>query len=167
MVRTKEYMLNTCKKLDFYVSSNLKKEEMARRIAREILDNPLAVLCSLSKSDLQLVDEFVKVGSNQYITKKMCKTQYKLQKYSLILTYEDFEAGEWKMLMPDSVRESLAVSLPAIPINSRKNRGSTEIQGFADAGVFEFTVKTTIFMPFEKMKYQGMRLKRKLTFVKK
>ena len=77
MVRTKEYMLDTCKKL-------------------------------------QLVDEFVKAGPNQYITKKMRKTYYKLQKYSLILTYKDFETGEWKMLMPDSVRESLAVSLPAI-----------------------------------------------------
>ena len=82
MVRTKEYMLDTCKKLDLYVSPNLKKEETARRIAQEILDNPLAVLCSL----MQLVDEFVKAGPNQYITKKMRKTQYKLQKYSLILT---------------------------------------------------------------------------------
>ena len=98
MVRTKEYMLDTCKKLDLYVSPNLKKEETARRIAQEILDNSLAVLCSLSKSELQLVDEFVKAGPNQYITKKMRKTQY----------------SEWKMLMPDSVRESLAVSLPAI-----------------------------------------------------
>lgn len=73
MVRTKEYMLDTCKKLDLYVSPNLKKEEMARRVAQEILDNPLAVLCSLSKSELQLADEFVKAGSNQYITKKMAR----------------------------------------------------------------------------------------------
>lgn len=64
MVRTKEYMLDTCKKLDLYVSPNLKKEETARRFAREILDNPIAVLCSLSKSELQLVDEFVKAGPN-------------------------------------------------------------------------------------------------------
>lgn len=68
----------------------------------------------MSKSELQLVDEFVKAGPNQYITKKMRKTYYKLQKYSLILTYEDLEVGEWKMLMPDIVRESLVVSLPAI-----------------------------------------------------
>lgn len=114
MVRTKKYMLDTCKKLDLYVSPNLKKEETAWRIAQEILNNPLAVLCSLSKSELQLVDEFVKAGPNQYIAKKMRKTYYKLQKYSLILTYKDFEAGEWKMLMPNSVRESRSVSLPAI-----------------------------------------------------
>ena len=44
----------------------------------------------------------------------MRKTYYKLQQYSLILTYEDFDAGEWKMLMPDCVRESLSSSLPAI-----------------------------------------------------
>lgn len=80
MVRTKEYMLDTCKKLDLYVSPNLKKEETARRIAQEILDNPLSVLCSLSKSEQQLVDEFVKAGPNQCVTRKMRKTQYKLQK---------------------------------------------------------------------------------------
>ena len=62
MVCTKENMLDTCKKLGLYVSPNLRKEETARRIAQEILDNPLAVLCSLSKSELQLVDEFVKAG---------------------------------------------------------------------------------------------------------
>lgn len=35
-------------------------------------------------------------------------------KYSLILTYEDYEAGEWKMLMLDCVRDLLSTSLPAI-----------------------------------------------------
>ena len=114
MVRTKEYMLDTSKKLDLYVSPNLKKEETARRIAQEILGNPLAVLCSLCKSELQLLDEFVRAGPNQYVTKKMRKTPYKLQKYSLILTYEDFAANEWKMLMPDCVRESLVTTLPAV-----------------------------------------------------
>ena len=114
MVCTKENMLDTCKKLGLYVSPNLRKEETARRIAQEVLDNPLAVLCSLSKSELQLVDEFVKAGPNQYLTKKMRKTQYKLQKYALILTFEDFAANEWKMLMPDCVRESLSNSLPTI-----------------------------------------------------
>ena len=48
------------------------------------------------------------------LLKKMRKTPYKLQKYLLILTYEDFAANEWKMLMPDCVRESLATSLPAV-----------------------------------------------------
>ena len=44
----------------------------------------------------------------------MRKTLYKLQKYDLVLMYEDVEANEWKMLMPDCVRESLATSLPAV-----------------------------------------------------
>ncbi len=83
-------------------------------MADEILENPLAVLCSLSKNELQLVDEFVKAEPNKYIMRKMRKTDYKLQKYALILTYEDYEANEWKMLMPDCVRESLSTSLPAI-----------------------------------------------------
>ena len=114
MVRTKEYMLDICKKLDLYVSPNVKKEETARRLAEEILDNPLAVLCSLSKTELQLVKEFVDADPNQYITRKMRQTFYKLQKFHLVLTYEDEEAGIWKMLMPDCVRESLATSLPAV-----------------------------------------------------
>lgn len=98
MVLTKEAMIETSKKLDLYVSPNLKKDKTARRLADEILENPQAVLCSLSKTELQLVDEFVKAGPNKYITRKMRKNCCKLQKYSLIFTYEDFEAGEWKML---------------------------------------------------------------------
>ena len=113
-VRTKEQMLDTCKKLDLYVSPNIRKDEMARRLAAEILDYPLAVLCSLGKNELQLVQESVQAGPNQYIVRKMRKTPYKLQKFSLILTYEDFDKMEWHMLMPDCVRESLQPSLPAL-----------------------------------------------------
>lgn len=113
-VRTKEQMLDTCKKLDLYVSPNIRKDEMAHRLAAEILDYPLAVLCSLGKNELQLVQEFVQAGPNQYIVRKMRKTPYKLQKFSLILTYEDFDKMEWHMLMPDCVRESLQPSLPAL-----------------------------------------------------
>lgn len=98
MVLTKETMMETSRKLDLYVSPNLKKDKTARGLADKILENPLAVLCSLSKTELQLVNEFVKAGQNKYITRKMRKTYYKLQKFSLILTYEDYEAGEWKML---------------------------------------------------------------------
>ena len=114
MVTTKAKLLEISRKLDLYVSPNLKKEVTAQRLVEEILDNPLAVLCSLCKSELQLVHEFVQAGPNQYITRKMRKTLYKLQKYDLVLTYEDFAANEWKMLMPDCVRESLATSLPAV-----------------------------------------------------
>ena len=38
----------------------------------------------------------------------MRKTYYKLQQYGLVLTYKDMENEQWHMLMPDSVRESLA-----------------------------------------------------------
>ena len=70
MVQTKEEMIETSRKLDLYVSPNLKKDKTARRLADEILENPLAVLCSLSKTELQLVDEFVKAGQNKYITRR-------------------------------------------------------------------------------------------------
>lgn len=109
-VKTKADMMGICKKLDLYVSPNLKKEETARRLAREILNNPISVLETLCKSELQLLDEFVKAGSNAYIVRKMRKTEYKLQKYGLVLTYEDINNFLWHMLMPNSVRESLQES---------------------------------------------------------
>ena len=105
-VKTKADMLKICKKLDLYVSPNLKKDETAR--AHEILHNPLQFLEQLCKTELQLLDKIEKAGSNQYIVVKQRKTLYKLQKFCLVLTYEDHEKGEWHLLMPDCVRESLA-----------------------------------------------------------
>ena len=43
-VMTKVEMLKICDKLELYVSPNLKKDETARRVAHEILDNPCDVL---------------------------------------------------------------------------------------------------------------------------
>ena len=57
---TKVNMLKACDKLDLYVSPNLKKDETARRIAQEMLDNPIEILSRLNKQELQIVDEFVK-----------------------------------------------------------------------------------------------------------
>ena len=105
---TKVEMLKICDKLELYVSPNLKKDETARRVAREILDNPDDVLHVLNKQELQIIDEFVKAGANHYVVRKMRKTFYKLQQYGLVLTYKDMEHNEWHMLMPDTVRESLA-----------------------------------------------------------
>lgn len=112
VVMTKAEMLSICKKLDLYVSPNVKKSETARRLAEEMLDQPLAILCALCKNELQLAKDFVDAGPNAYLTRKMRKTFYKLQKYGLVLTYEDWEKHEWRMLMPDCVRESLSVNLP-------------------------------------------------------
>ncbi len=106
-VMTKVEMLKICDKLELYVSPNQKKEETARRVAREILDSPEDVLHVLNKQELQLVDEFVKAGANHYAVRKARKTPYKLQQYGLVLTYKDTASEEWHMLMPDEVRESL------------------------------------------------------------
>ena len=61
---TKVNMLKACDKLDLYVSPNLKKDETARRIAQEMLDNPIEILSRLNKQELQIVDEFVKGDAN-------------------------------------------------------------------------------------------------------
>lgn len=105
---TKVQMIDISKKLDLYVSTNLKKEESARRLAAAMLDKPLNILHQLCKNELQLLDEIVKAGSNQYVIRKIRKTPYKLQKYSLVLTYEDFVNEQWHFLMPDAVRTMLA-----------------------------------------------------------
>ena len=97
---TKVNMLKACDKLDLYVSPNLKKDETARRIAQEMLDNPIEILSRLNKQELLIVDEFVKGNANTYVVRKMRKTQYKLQKLFLVATYEDKESQEWHMLMP-------------------------------------------------------------------
>ena len=112
-VMTKAEMLGICKKLDLYVSPNLKKDETARRLAVEILCNPINVLSQLCKAELQLLDKIIKAGANQYVIVKQRKTLYKLQKFGLVLTYEDFDKDEWHLLMPDSVRQALATSYPA------------------------------------------------------
>ena len=79
-VKTKADMLKICKTFDLYVSPNLKKDETARRLANELLNNPEAILYSLCKAELQLLDEFVRSGEDAYITRKARKTEYKLQK---------------------------------------------------------------------------------------
>lgn len=112
-VKTKADILKICDKLDLYVSPNLKKDETARRAALEILHHSIRVLSQLCKSELQLLDKFVKAGANQYIVVKQRKTLYKLQKFAMVLTYEDNERNEWHLLMPDCVRESLAASYHA------------------------------------------------------
>lgn len=106
-VKTKADMLSICKKLDLYVSPNLKKEETARRLANEMLEYPMNVLAQFCKAELQLLDKLIKAGANEYVVVKMRKSPYKLQKFGLVLTYEDFVKEQWHILMPDCVRESL------------------------------------------------------------
>ena len=47
---TKVNMLKVCKKFDLYVSPNLRKDETSRRIALEVMDNPIEILSRLSKT---------------------------------------------------------------------------------------------------------------------
>lgn len=103
-------MLKICKKLDLYVSPNLRKDETARRLAEEMLNYPEAILCALSKTELQLLDEIVKAGASADVPRKKRKMPYMLQKLGLVITYD--KEDDWQMLMPDKVRESLADLLP-------------------------------------------------------
>ena len=76
-----------------------------------ILCDPILVLEDLAKDELKMVKEFVDAGPNQYIIRKMRKTQYNLQKYALVVTYEDYKEDKWYMLMPDEVREAFAIHI--------------------------------------------------------
>ena len=80
---TKVKMLKVCKKFDLYVSPNLRKDETSRRIALEVMDNPIEILSRLSKTELQILDEFVRGGDDTYVVRKQRKTPYILQKYLL------------------------------------------------------------------------------------
>lgn len=84
---TKVKMLKICKKFDLYVSPNLRKDETSRRIAMEVMDNPIEILSRLSKTELQILDEFVRGGDDTYVVRKQRKTPYILQKYFLVVTY--------------------------------------------------------------------------------
>ena len=105
---TKENMLKACKKFDIYVSPNLRKDETARRIAAELIANPIEILSRLSKTELQILDEFVTGNDTTYVVRKQRKTPYILQKYYLTLTYCDEENDEWHMLMPSDICQALS-----------------------------------------------------------
>ena len=118
-----------------YVSPNLNKEETARRVAEGILSAPVNIMCSLCKAEHQLLEVFVTASANAYVVRKIRKTLYKLQKFGLVLTYEDDAKGEWHMLMPDSVRDSLADFVPQFMnyINADAD-GIASLFGWGDAG---------------------------------
>lgn len=67
---TKVKMLKVCKKFDLYVSLNLRKDETSRRVALEVLDNPIEILSRLSKTELLILDEFVSGGDDTYVVRK-------------------------------------------------------------------------------------------------
>lgn len=106
-VKKKDDLLKIAKRLDFWISPNVSKDKTATRLAEAILSEPIEVVSRLSKTELLFLEEILDAGPNAYIEKKMRKTPYMLQKWGLVLTYEDEAAGKWYLLMPDEVREAL------------------------------------------------------------
>lgn len=103
----KEDLLKIAKRLDFWISPNVSKDKTATRLAEAILSNPIEVVSRLSKTELLILEEILDAGPNAYIEKKLRKTPYMLQKWGLVLTYEDEAAGKWYLLMPDEVRQAM------------------------------------------------------------
>ena len=95
-VLTKDKIVAIITKLDEYISPNLKKDVTAVRAADIILEDPMLVLEDLNKDELKLVKEFVNAGPNAYASRKMRKTPYKLQKYALVLTHENYITRQYK-----------------------------------------------------------------------
>ena len=115
-------------------------------MAEGILSAPVNIMCSLCKAEHQLLEVFVTASANAYVVRKIRKTLYKLQKFGLVLTYEDDAKGEWHMLMPDSVRDSLADFVPQFmnyinagqPIPSAKEiRMRMALHRFLDGGMLD------------------------------
>lgn len=88
-VKTKDDLLKVAKRLDFWISPNVSKVKMVNRLAEAILSEPIEVVSRLSKTELLLLGELIVADPNAYIEKKMRKTPYMLQKWGLVLTYED------------------------------------------------------------------------------
>lgn len=122
--KTRESMLKIASRLDLYVSPNIAKAKMATRLAQEMLENPIEIVSRLSKTELLLLEEFLIADSGTYIIKKARKAQYMLQKWCLILTFEDTANGKWHLLMPDEVRDSLMeVAFPYIEMAKAGQKG--------------------------------------------
>lgn len=113
-VLTKDEIVSVIRKLDGYISPNLKKADTAIRAAGMILEDPVSVLEELGRDELVLVREFVQAGPNAYVPRRMRRTPYKLQKCALVLTHEDTGAQRWEMLMPDEVREAFAPHIDGV-----------------------------------------------------
>ena len=131
---TKVNMQKVCKKFDLYVSPNLKKDETARRIANEVIDNPIEIISRLSKAELQILDEFVKGDDSTYVVRKERKTPYILQKYYMVATYCDEEKGEWHMLMPAELRKSLSEDYKAyldLALQGKKDPSAKDLRMMA------------------------------------
>ena len=54
--QTKAELLQICKKLDLYVSPNLKKDETVHRVAATMMTNPINILSVLNKQELLIVN---------------------------------------------------------------------------------------------------------------
>lgn len=122
--KTKESMLKIANRLDLYVSPNIAKAKMAIRLADAMLSNPIEIVSRLSKTELLLLEEFLVGDKGTYIVKKSRKAQYMLQKWCLILTYEDTASGKWHLLMPDEVYDSLReVAFPYIEMAKAGQKG--------------------------------------------
>jgi hypothetical protein len=55
-VQTKAELLQICKKLDLYVSPNLKKDETVHRVAVAMMTNPINILSVFNKQELLIVN---------------------------------------------------------------------------------------------------------------
>lgn len=113
-VLTKGEIVSVIRKLDGYISPNLKKADTAICAAGMILEEPMQVLEDPGMDGLKLVKEFVQAGPDTYVPRRMRRTPYKLQKYALVLTHEDDGTQRWEMLMPDEVREAFAPHIDSV-----------------------------------------------------
>ena len=130
-VMKKDELLKIAKRLDFYVSPNITKDKIASRLAAAMLAEPVEIVSRLSKTELLLLEELINAGPDSYVEKKLRKSPYMLQKWGLVLTYEDEANGRWHLLMPDEVRETLApvgASYIAIAKEGKKGPSAKELR---------------------------------------
>lgn len=77
------------------------------KVEKEIID----LLRDQDVRDIKLLGNTIQKAfsrTENYVVRKMRKTQYKLKKLYLVATYCDEANQEWHMLMPDELREALS-----------------------------------------------------------
>jgi len=88
-------MLKVCDKLDLYVCPNLKKDETARRVAQELLDNPIEILSNLHMS-LQVIDSNKRKAKNtSFLYFRMLFMMMKKNIYQIVNNHNKFVTTQY------------------------------------------------------------------------
>ncbi len=117
-----EYFLEVDKRTELYAAardlginhcSRCIKQELADLIRQMILQHTDSVLQQLPLEELQYVKQLVEAGPDTCMEVPIQKDFYFLQRFYLVVSYEDQKRNIYHLVMPDEVREAIAPLIDA------------------------------------------------------